>query len=158
MIRLPKIIYLKSLVIGTIISISCNTIQESASLGSYSIMVPQQQQKIVQKSPNPDEGKAVFLKYCMPCHQKDGSGVPSMFPPVRKSDWVNGDKKKIISVILNGLEGEINVNGEIYSQVMPKQDYLSNKQIAQVLSYLRLNLGNKSDSVTVKEVITIRKK
>ena len=157
MIRISKIIYIKSLVIGTLISISCNTIQESASLGSYSNMVPQQQ-KIVQKSPRPDEGKAVFLKYCMSCHQKDGTGVPGMFPPVQKSDWVKGDKKKIISVILNGLEGEINVNSEIFSQVMPKQDYLSNKQIAQVLSYLRLNLGNKSDSVTVKEVITIRKK
>jgi mono/diheme cytochrome c family protein len=105
-----------------------------------------------QKPVKPDEGKTVFTTYCMACHQKDGSGVPRMFPPLQKSDWVNGDKKRLVNILLNGLEGDITVNDETYSQTMPKQDYLTDKQIASVLSYIRKNFGNQSDSVKVKDV------
>ncbi len=104
------------------------------------------------------EGAEIFTYYCMSCHQVDGSGVPGMYPPLQKSNWVNGDKIKLIKILLNGLEGEIEVNGEIYSQVMPKQDYLTDHQIAAVLSYVRQNLGNQSDSIAVKDVLVLRVK
>jgi mono/diheme cytochrome c family protein len=112
----------------------------------------------IQKSTKTDEGKTIYTKYCLACHQRDGSGVPGMYPPLQKTDWVNGDKKRLINILLHGLEGEIVVNGETYSQVMPKQSFLTDKQIAQVLTYIRQNMGNKGDSIKVKEVRELRDK
>ena len=131
---------------------ACSENQQSVNINAFVLLQSQPQ-----KQSKPDGGKEIYLKFCMSCHQKDGSGVPNMFPPLKNSDWVNGDKKRIINVVINGLEGEIQVNGETYSQMMPKQNYLTNKQVAQVLSYVRFNLGNHADSVKVKEVMTIRK-
>ncbi len=131
---------------------SCQNSQEYAAIGNVSISANQPKPQ-----PKQDEGKDVYLRHCMSCHQKNGSGVPGMYPPLQKSNWINGDKKKIINVVLNGLEGEIEVNGEVFSQTMPKQNYLTNKQVAQVLSYLRKNFGNQADSVKVKDVMEVRK-
>ena len=50
-----------------------------------------------------NEGQKIYTQYCLACHQEDGSGVPNMNPPLRKSDWVVGDKTKLINVILKGL-------------------------------------------------------
>jgi len=146
---LKRFCFLSAFVIG--IS-ACNENQQSANINAIVLLQSQPQ-----KQSKPDGGKEIYLKYCMSCHQKDGSGVPNMFPPLKNSDWVIGDKKRIINIVINGLEGEIQVNGETYSQIMPKQNYLTNKQVAQVLSYLRSNLGNHADSVKVKEVMTLRK-
>ena len=37
-------------------------------------------------------GAAVFANNCQACHQADGQGVPDAFPPLAKSDYLNGDK------------------------------------------------------------------
>lgn len=142
----------------TMIVAACsNEPSSSISIANSQLYLASAQQKPVQKSTKPDEGKAVFEKYCLMCHQKDGSGVPPMYPPVKKSDWVTGDKKRLVKILLNGLQGEITVSGETYSAAMPKQDFLTNRQIAQVLTYVRQNFGNKADSVKVKDVMMIRK-
>jgi mono/diheme cytochrome c family protein len=131
--------------------------QEFANISNTPVYQTSLQQKPIQKTAKPDEGKSVYLTYCLSCHQKDGSGVPGMYPPLQKSDWVNGDKKRIINILINGLEGDIEVNGEMFSSVMPKQNYLTNRQISQVLSYVRQNLGNSADSVRMKDVMIERK-
>jgi mono/diheme cytochrome c family protein len=102
-------------------------------------------------------GKAIYNQYCLACHQEDGSGVPSMNPPVRKSDWVSGDKTRLIKVIINGLDEEIVVNGESYQNAMAPHDFLSDQQIADLLSYLRSHLGNQADAVSPQEVAVQRK-
>ena len=116
-------------------------------------------QTIAKKSPQDIadlEGEKLYMKYCLTCHQKDGSGVPNMFPQIKKSDWVNGDKERLIKLLLNGLKGEIEVNGELFSQVMPQQNYLTDVQIALVLTYIRQNFGNDASAVKPEEVTTIR--
>lgn len=117
-----------------------------------------QRQETPQNSTNSVTGKEIYVKHCLTCHQTDGSGVPNMFPPIQKSDWVNGDKNKLIKVVLNGLQGDIEVNGDPFSQVMPKQDSLTDVQIAQLLTYIRQNFGNKADSVHPADVKNLRRK
>ena len=56
-------------------------------------------------------GKIVFTTYCMPCHQADGNGVPNLNPPLVKTSYVLGDKTKLIGIVLNGLNQEIEING-----------------------------------------------
>ena len=82
--------------------------------------------------------------------------MPGMYPPLKKSDWVNGDKKRIISIVLKGKKGEIVVNDETYRQVMPAQPGLSDEQIASVLTFIRNNFGNKADPISALEVASLR--
>jgi mono/diheme cytochrome c family protein len=105
-----------------------------------------------------DAGKKVYLKNCMVCHQADGAGVPGLNPPLGKTDWVNGDKRRLINVVLKGLETEIEVNGEVYANPMPAQPQLTDQEIADVLTYIRTNFGNKASVVTPAEVKALRGK
>ena len=103
-----------------------------------------------------NEGKNVYLKYCLACHQTDGSGVPGMYPPLKNSDWLSKDKEILIRQVLEGKRGIIEVNGKEYNQIMPKQDFLTDNQIANVLSYVLKEMGNKTDSITVSDVMKVR--
>ena len=110
------------------------------------------------QTPKVIDGKAIYIQHCLPCHQEDGTGVPNLNPPLRKSDWVNGDRDRLIKVILEGLDEEIEVNGESYNRVMAAHNFLTDKQVADVLTYIRSNFGNTSDAIKEEEVKALRKK
>jgi mono/diheme cytochrome c family protein len=61
-------------------------------------------------------------------------------------------------VILNGLDEEIEVEGETYHNVMPPMTHLSDQEIADVLTYVRNNFGNKASAVKEAEVKALREK
>jgi mono/diheme cytochrome c family protein len=58
----------------------------------------------------------------------------------------------LIEIILNGLNKEIVINGETYNGVMASHDYLTNQEIADVLTYVRNSFGNKASIVTPQDV------
>ncbi|MBL7736650.1 MAG: cytochrome c [Chitinophagaceae bacterium] len=99
-----------------------------------------------------DRGKTAYETYCLACHQADGKGAPGMSPTLVKTKWVLGDKKKLINILLNGMDEEIEVNGEIINSVMPAQAMLSDQEMADVLTYVRNSFGNKASAVTLAEV------
>jgi len=101
-------------------------------------------------------GKAVYTKYCLVCHQASGSGVPGMFPPLSKGSWVGKDPKELVLIITKGLNGKIEVNGEVYKSAMPPQAQLTDKEIADVLSYIRSDFGNSFKPVDVEFVKKVR--
>ena len=103
-------------------------------------------------------GEKIFNVYCAACHQKDGKGASGRFPTLAGTDWVTGDKKRLIGVILNGLEGNIVVNGETFINAMPQHSFLSNEETANVLTYIRQNFGNNASEITASEVKEIRDK
>ncbi len=100
-------------------------------------------------------GKTVYQKYCLTCHQADGSGVPGMFPPLSPNEWI-ADKDKMIELMLNGQSGEITVNGEVYNNLMPAHDFLSDQEIADVISYVRSSFGNDLEPVSKEKVAAAR--
>lgn len=104
-----------------------------------------------------DRGKVVYDQYCLACHMQDGSGAPRMNPPLIKTKFVLGDKKKLIGIVLNGLSG-VEIDGEDYSNVMASHNFLTDQQIADVLTYVRNSFGNKASAVTVAEVKAVRPK
>ncbi len=112
--------------------------------------------KSASKSRKIGSGEIVYRQYCFSCHQLLGEGVKGMYPPLSETDWVNGDKKTLIELILNGQQGEQIIKGEKYTEEMPKADYLTNKEIADVLTYIRSRFGNSSGPITSKEVGAIR--
>ncbi len=105
-----------------------------------------------------EAGKKVYLKNCMACHMADGAGVPGLNPPLGKTDWVTGDKKRLINLVLLGLEDPITVNGEEYANPMAPQAHLTDKELADVLTYIRNSFGNKASVITVGEVAGQRAK
>jgi len=102
-----------------------------------------------------EDGKVIYSQSCVSCHQVDGLGVPRMNPSLSKTSYVTGDKKVLINVILKGLSHK-EVDGVMYHNVMPPFDYLTDKQIADVLTYIRSDFGNKSKPVTEAEVKAVR--
>ena len=96
-------------------------------------------------------GAAIYKQYCLTCHQVDGGGVPNLNPPLRGTDWVNGDKARLIGVLLKGLQNA-EIEGETYDNVMPAHDFLTDQQIADVLTYIRSNFDNKSSAILADEV------
>ena len=102
-------------------------------------------------------GQKIYNQYCMACHQSNGMGASGRFPPLVRTDWVTGDKERLVHIILNGMEGEIEVNGEIYDGLMPQHSFLNDDQIADVLTYIRTNFGNEASSLSAKEVENFRK-
>jgi mono/diheme cytochrome c family protein len=67
-----------------------------------------------------------------------------------------GDKKWLIANVLLGQEGEIVVKGETYNNIMTKMDFLGDKEISEVLTYVRSNFGNQVSPVTIGEVKAVR--
>jgi mono/diheme cytochrome c family protein len=103
-------------------------------------------------------GEKLYQMNCLMCHQKNGKGDGVRFPSIAASDWVNGNKDTLISVMLKGLEGPIKINGEPFVGMMPKFSQLPDHDIASILSYIRKNFGNNSDSVTKTEVAIVRQR
>lgn len=101
-------------------------------------------------------GKQIYTKHCMTCHQVDGTGAQNMIPPLIKTDYVLGDKSRLIKILLNGLKGEIKVGGDLYAGEMPSQASLKDNEIAAVLTYVRNSFGNKASAVTIGEVKKMR--
>ncbi|NJN25299.1 MAG: cytochrome c [Cyclobacteriaceae bacterium] len=102
-------------------------------------------------------GKLIYMQFCMACHMANGEGVPGIYPPLTQTEWVLGDKAKLIGTILHGQQGVIVVKGETYNNVMAKLDYLNDQQIADVLTYVRSNFGNNAEEISPAEVAAVRK-
>lgn len=114
-------------------------------------------------------GVKLFNTVCQSCHKADGNGIPSMAPPLNGSEWVVGDKNKLLSILLFGLTGPVEVNGKVYkapeiSGDMPGLESngdIVDEDIAQVLNFIRnswSNSKNKTEPISSTDVHIIRKK
>jgi len=148
-----------SVLLGTFI-ISC---QDNSGKKKVEAVGSEQQAKEVvdnqpvQSAEKEHPGKAVYKKYCLVCHQANGSGVPGMYPPLGPGSWTGNDPKDLVPMITKGLSGKIEVNGQIYKNEMPAQTQLSDQEIADVLTYIRSDFGNSFDPVDVELVKKVRK-
>lgn len=102
-----------------------------------------------------DAGKKIYMQTCFACHQAEGQGIPNAFPPLAKSDYLNADVNRAISIILKGKTGEITVNGAKYNSVMTGQS-LSNSEISDVLTYVYNSWGNNKTNVSKNQVDQVK--
>ncbi|MDR7212315.1 cytochrome c [Flavobacterium piscis] len=107
-------------------------------------------------SQNIVQGKGVYNKVCITCHQSAGQGIPVAFPPLAKSDYLNKDVNRAIKGVVKGLNGPIVVNGKKFNGAMPPQA-LTDQQLADVMTYVYSNWGNSKKVVTVAMVKAQRK-
>lgn len=99
-------------------------------------------------------GASVFANNCSSCHGANGQGVPGTFPPLANNPTVTGDPNKVIGIVVGGLSAPITVGGQSYhGQMPPWKGTLTNKEIADVVTYIRGSLGNnKASAVTEAQV------
>ena len=100
-------------------------------------------------------GKQVYLQQCLACHQADAGGVEGMNPSLIKAKFVLGDKATLVKIVLNGLTG-VAIDGDSYNGVMAPHADLTDLEIADVLTYIRNNFGNKASAITPAQVKAIR--
>lgn len=97
------------------------------------------------------EGAKIYATYCANCHQQDGKGLASLYPPLAGSDYLLENLPRAACIIKNGQSKEIVVNGVTYSQMMPANP-ITNLEIAEVLTFIGNAWGNEAGLIGVKDV------
>ncbi len=119
---------------------------------------------VVEKILTPEQTKnaAAYKLYCAACHMDDGSGVSGLQPALRGSDVAAGDPAKLIRVLLNGPAVELPADRTKYSNVMPAFNFLSDTDLAAILTHLREDFtalgATGSATITPAEVTAARTK
>ncbi|MGI4871643.1 MAG: c-type cytochrome [Janthinobacterium lividum] len=137
-----------------------------AGLLGSSLVLPAQHRPAAKAKPKPTtvpalaasigRGQVVYKNVCLTCHQADGYGVPNLNPPLTKTEYVLGDKTRLAYIVLAGLNEPLEIDGNSYHQAMPAQAYLTDQQVADVLTYVRNKFGNKASAVQAAEVKAVR--
>ncbi|HZY37505.1 MAG TPA: cytochrome c [Mucilaginibacter sp.] len=101
-------------------------------------------------------GKVVYNNICLACHMANGNGVPTMNPPLGNTEYVLGDKTRLIKIVLNGFKEDVQINGQSFSNNMTPHKDLTDRQIADVLTFVRKSFGNKASSISALQVKKVR--
>jgi mono/diheme cytochrome c family protein len=96
---------------------------------------------------------------CATCHQKDGKGLDPAFPPLHDSIFVHGNPERLIKLTLHGVMGPFELNGKKYDGQVPMTPFggmLNDKEMADVLTYVRNSYANKASAITPGQVAKVR--
>lgn len=116
----------------------------------------------------PNDDRASFLRgyeiyhrdaHCATCHQKDGLGLPEVYPPLVDSLWVTGNPERLVKLTMHGLIGPMEVNGKKYAGQVPMTPFggiLNDQEMADVLNYIRNSWGNRSNTIAPEFVGKVR--
>ena len=77
-------------------------------------------------------GQSVYEVNCVACHQTNGQGIAGIFPALVGSDIVLNNKERNIEILMEGVQGA----------AMNSFSYLSEVEIASVITYTRQSWGN----------------
>ena len=106
---------------------------------------------------NGSDPAALYAANCAACHQPNGEGLPGAFPPLANSDYLQEDPWRSMQATVLGLSGPITVNGEQYDSVMPASSYLTDAELASILTFVLNNWGNPGGSFTADQIATYRR-
>lgn len=102
-------------------------------------------------------GARVYRALCVACHLPDGRGMAGVTPPLAGADFMLQDRERAVAIVLHGLTGPITVNGTGYSNVMPPLNaVLTDRQVADVLTYVFNTWGNDGEAFDAGFVATVR--
>ena len=111
-----------------------------------------------QPLPVAEQGKQFFNLYCAACHQSTGMGTPGQYPPLAKSEFVNGGSRRLAMILLKGIQGHIVVEGKEFNGAMPSWETgLNDKKISAILTYVRQDFGNSAPPIAPEQIAAARK-
>ena len=109
-----------------------------------------------------ERGSVIFNELCVQCHGADGTGTPAgngqtLAPPLTGSARVQWHPDYVINTIMHGMTGPI--DGTNYpGGVMVGNKEQSDQWIADIASFIRLNLTNEASLVSEDQVAEVRRK
>lgn len=106
-------------------------------------------------APPDGPGARLYAMYCLACHQRDGAGVPGVQPALAGTPVPTGDPGDLLRWVMYGQRPASLPRGQ-FSGVMPQFAYLSDADLALLLSYVRSNFGNQAPPVTAAMVAAAR--
>ncbi len=84
------------------------------------------------------QGQRLYESNCANCHQADGKGLGRLYPPMEGSDYLRDSTEAVICLIKNGISGPLMVNGIVYDQPMPGNQKLTDLEVAELVTYVRM--------------------
>lgn len=100
------------------------------------------------------EGSEVYEVACALCHYA-GEGS-ALAPDLKGSPVLAGPPEETITIILRGRQNQSVVNGKRFNGIMPKQDTLTDREIAAVVAYVRDQFAGKEDVAQPADVAAMR--
>lgn len=98
------------------------------------------------------QGRTLYTKHCVQCHQANGEGLASLYPPLKNADYLLENLPRAACIIKNGMVQSITVNGKSYNQMMPGLTQLTPLEVAEIVTYITNSWGNAKGLTEVKEV------
>lgn len=109
-----------------------------------------------------EHGQKIYSQLCIECHGENGKGTPMAgqagitLAPALNSKRVTGSGESLIRILLHGMQGPL--DGKTYAAgIMPPQSSNDDQWIADVVTYVRNNFGNKAPMITPAMISNIRK-
>ena len=103
------------------------------------------------------EGRDLYMKACIECHQSDGKGVKDTFPPLVGSEWVKGNSDTMLRIVLGGLSGPVEINGMKFNGIMPGHAHVGDDDIARIANFVRFAFGGvKEEPIKPAQVKALR--
>jgi mono/diheme cytochrome c family protein len=104
-------------------------------------------------------GQPVYMQTCFACHQMTGLGLPGAFPPLAGSEYVSGNPRRMVAMMLKGLQGPLTVKGVTFNNVMLALDLQfpilkDDAKVADVVNYVRNSFGNTATEAVTPALVT----
>lgn len=105
--------------------------------------------------PMPERGAQVYAMHCAACHQRDGRGLSDTQPSLAGSATVVGDTAALVRWVMFG-ERPASLRPHRSVVVMPQFAWLSDEDLAGVLTHVRTNFGNDAPPVQPGQIADLR--
>jgi mono/diheme cytochrome c family protein len=115
-------------------------------------------QALAANDPVMQAGAAIYTDECSACHTPEGAGVARLFPTLKGSPLVqSAEPTSLIHVVLEGGHAVATDPAPTAPAMPPFAWKLSDRQVADVVTYIRNAWGNHASSVTTGDVRAARK-
>lgn len=98
------------------------------------------------------QGEQLYLKNCSNCHQKEGTGLGLVYPPLDTSDFMDSHLDEVLCIMKYGTEGELIVNGKNFNKPMKGIPSLTDLEIAEISTYIYNTWSHHKGMVEVSKV------
>ena len=104
-----------------------------------------------------EPGATRYVEHCAACHRLDGRGAPRVFPALADNSIVFADDpSSLIQVTLAGGAMPRTPHDKM-AFVMPGFDQLRNREVAEILNFIRNGWGNHGSAISESDVARMRK-
>ncbi|MDQ3185804.1 MAG: cytochrome c [Pseudomonadota bacterium] len=103
-------------------------------------------------------GAGLYEGFCVKCHQNNGTGKPPKMPRLAGSPMVLSENAmSLIRLMLEGGQGPVTEKGPEPKEMPSYSKKFTDREIADVLTFIRNSWGNAAPPVTPRDVSSVRK-